>query len=222
VDYPCEKCGAVVEDGQPFCPQCRAPQIHVRIAAVEDEPALAVNDVVNGTVDGSSVRVTEVADFGRLPVAQPSWLDRGVAVRAALKAGVLGIFIGMIPVLGIVLTGSLAVYFYRREKGLAPAVGVGSRVGAAAGVVAFAINSLLIVIRIVALHGQQQYIDDITKVAQMVGYSVTDPDIQASIHNLLTPAGLALTLFFGMIFTVALSALGGAVAALIFRPSSRP
>ena len=120
-----------------------------------------------------------------------------------------------------VLTGSLAVYFYRRDKGSPPAAGVGWRVGAAAGVVAFAINSLLLIIRVVVLHGQQQYVESITKVAQMVGYNPADPDIQAGIHNLVTPGGMALTFFFGMIFTVVLAAVGGAMAALVFRPSTR-
>ena len=176
---------------------------------------------VNDAGSRSSLRVPSLPPIDRLPALQPGLSDQSIAGRAALKAGLLSIFIGMIPVLGIVLTGSLAVYFYRRDKGSFPAVRVGWRVGAAAGVVAFAINALLLVIRIVLLHGQQQYIESVTKLAQMVGYNAADPDIQAGIHNLVTPAGMAFTFFFGMIFTVALAALGGALAAMIFRSSSR-
>jgi hypothetical protein len=218
VDHPCDKCGALVEDGRPFCPQCRAPQIHVQIAIPAGE---TVPDLTE-TGEELSVRITQVADFDRPPATQQSLVDRAVAVRAAVKAGILGVFIGMIPVLGIVLTGSLAVYFYRREKGLAPATRIGARVGAAAGVVAFAINSLIIIVRIFALHGQQEYIDAITKIAKALGYNTADPAIHSGIQNLLTPSGLAMTFFFGMIFTVMLAALGGAIAALFFRPSSRP
>jgi len=54
----------------------------------------------------------------------------------------------MIPFLGIVLTGSLAIFFYRRENGVPPPAALGSRLGGAAGVVAFAINALMITIRI--------------------------------------------------------------------------
>ena len=86
-------------------------------------------------------------------------MDRAVAVRAALKAGVLGVFIGMIPFLGIVLTGALAVFFYRRESGCVLPAALGSRLGGAAGVVVFAINALLITIRIFVFHPQQEYID---------------------------------------------------------------
>lgn len=96
------------------------------------------------------------------------------------------------------------------------------RLGAAAGVVAFAINSALIAIRIFTLHAGKEYMDGIFKVAQTLGYNTTDPEIQAAIHNLFTPAGLAATFFFGMIFAVFLSAIGGAVMAFVLRPSPRP
>jgi hypothetical protein len=149
-----------------------------------------------------------------------SALDRGKAVRAALKAGVLGVFIGMIPLLGMVLTGALAVFFYRRENRVSPATALGSRLGGAAGVVAFAINALMITIRIFVFHAQQEYIDAILKIAQRFGANVADPDIQASIHNLFTPSGLAITFFFVMIFTVVLASVGGALASLLNRPRS--
>jgi hypothetical protein len=147
-----------------------------------------------------------------------SAMDRRIAVRAALKAGVLGVFIGMIPFLGIVLTGTLAVFFYRRENGFVLPAALGSRLGGAAGVVAFAINALLITIRIFVFHAQQEYTDYILKIAQRFGANAADPEIQASIHNLFTPTGLAITLFFGMIFTVVLASVGGALASLFSRP----
>lgn len=217
MDHPCEKCGAAVEDGRPFCPQCRAPQIHVQFAVPDDDAAAVLSTAAGPPSDA----FPQIPDFNRATATPPNLFDRGVAVRSALKAGLLGVFIGMIPVLGIILTGSLGVFFYRRAKGIAPATRIGARVGAAAGVVSFAINSLMIVVRIFSLHAQQEYIDAVTKVAQAVGYNTTDPVIQASIRNLVSPAGLALTFFFGMVFTIMLSALGGAVAALLFRPSSR-
>ena len=147
-----------------------------------------------------------------------SAMDRGVAVRAALKAGVLGVFIGMIPLLGIVLTGAMAVYFYRRESRFVLPAALGARLGGAAGVVAFAINALLITIRIFVFHAQQEYIDLLTRFAQTVGANAADPDFQATIHNLFTPSGLAITFLFGMIFTVALASVGGALASLFMRP----
>jgi hypothetical protein len=145
-------------------------------------------------------------------------MDKNVAVRAALKAGALGVFIGMIPLLGIVLTGALAVFFYRRENGFALPAALGSRLGGAAGVVAFGINALMITVRIFVFHAGKEYTDNILKIAEKFGVNVADPDIQASIHNLFTPSGLAITFFFGMILTVVLASVGGALASLLQRP----
>jgi hypothetical protein len=212
VEHPCQKCGTTVEDGRPFCPQCRAPQIHVQVAISDAEVAPGLNRAPDEFSPEIAVE-TRQASSG-------SALDRGKAVRAALKAGVLGVFIGMIPLLGMVLTGALAVFFYRRENRVSPATALGSRLGGAAGVVAFAINALMITIRIFVFHAQQEYIDAILKIAQRFGANVADPDIQASIHNLFTPSGLAITFFFVMIFTVVLASVGGALASLLNRPRS--
>jgi len=147
-----------------------------------------------------------------------STMDRSIAVRAALKAGVLGVFIGIIPFLGIVLTGAVAVFFYCRELRSGLPAALGARLGGAAGVVTFAINALLITIRIFVFHAQQEYVDAILKIAQKFGANAADPDLQASIHNLFTPLGLAITFFFGMIFTAVLASAGGALASLFLRP----
>jgi MFS family permease len=210
VEHPCQKCGTTVEDGRPFCPQCRAPQIRVQVAISDAEVAPGLNRAPDEFSPETAVE-TRLASSG-------SAMEKGKAVRAALKAGVLGVFIGMIPLLGMVLTGALAVFFYRRENRVSPATALGSRLGGAAGVVAFAINALMITIRIFVFHAQQEYIDAILKIAQRFGANAADPDIQASIHNLFTPAGLAITFFFGMIFTVVLASAGGALASLINRP----
>jgi len=215
VDHSCAKCGAAVEDGRPFCPQCRAPQILVQLAVPISETAR------EGLSGDAFARIPQNASLDSPLALQPSLLDRGAATRAAVKAGVLGFFVGLIPLLGIVLTGSLAVYFYKREKGLVPTAGIGSRLGGAAGVVSFGINSVLIIVRFFVFHAQREYIETMLKIAQAVGYNPADPEIQAAVRNLFTPSGLVLTFFFGMIFTVALAALGGALAALALRHRSR-
>ena len=209
----------MVEDGRPFCPQCRAPQIHVQVAVPKAEIDAGLNPAP-GELSPEIPAETGLASSRTRPAGSTmaGTIDRGIAVRAALKAGVLGVFIGMIPFLGIMLTGALGVFFYRRENGFALPAALGARVGGAAGVVAFAINALLITIRIFLFHAQQEYVDAILKVAQRFGANAADPDIQASIHNLFTPSGLALTLFFGMIVTVALASVGGALASLFLRP----
>lgn len=140
-------------------------------------------------------------------------MDRRVAVRAAIKAGVLGVFIGMIPVLGIVLTGSLAVYFYRRERGFVLTAALASRLGGAAGIVVFAINAVCTIL-VIVFHAQQKCIDGLVAIAQQLGVNTADPNFQAGIRNLFTPSGLVTT----FIFALALASLGGALASLFMRP----
>jgi len=154
-----------------------------------------------------------LASSGPPPAPSGSTMDRGMAVRAALKAGVLGVFIGILPLLGIVLTGALAVYFYRRESGLVLPAALGARLGGAAGVVVFAINALF-TIPIIVFHAQEECIASIVKIAQKYGVDTSTPQFQASVHSLFTPSGLAA--FF--IFALLLASLGGALASLFLRP----
>jgi hypothetical protein len=189
----------------------------VPVAISDGEIAAGLNPVVEEVSPQIAVE-TKLASSQTRQASSRTAMDRGIAVRAALKAGVFGVFIGMIPFLGIVLTGSLAIFFYRRENGVPPPAALGSRLGGAAGVVAFAINALMITIRIFIFHAQQEYIDAILKLAQRLGANAADPDIQASVHNLFTPLGLAISFFFVMIFTVVLASVGGALASLLLRP----
>jgi len=189
----------------------------VQVAISDTEVAAGLNPAL-GEFSPAIAAEARVASPQTRRASSGSAMDRGMAVRAALKAGVLGVFIGMIPLLGMVLTGALAVFFYRRENRVSPPTALGSRLGGAAGVVAFAINALMVTIRIFIFHAQQEYIDAILKIAQRFGANAADPDIQASIHNLFTPSGLVITFFFGMIFTVVLASVGGALASLLNRP----
>jgi hypothetical protein len=130
---------------------------------------------------------------------------------------VLGIFVGMIPLLGVVLTGALAVYFYRRESKLVLPAALGARLGAAAAIVTFGISALLLMVRIFVFQGQQEYIKSLMQIAQGMGINAADPDFQTGIHNLFTPVGLVMTLFFWMLITVVLGLMGGALASLLQR-----
>ena len=196
----------MVEDGRPFCPHCRAPQVRVLIEPQAAEP-------VNGPSSADAyVRIPSISSAVR------GGLDRRIAVRAAIQAGLLGLIISLIPFLGVVLTGALAVVLYRRAGGGVLSASAASRVGAAAGTVSFAISSFFMVVRIVVFHAQREYHDMIMKVAQSFGLDPKGPDVQEMIHMMTTPAGLAVTLLFSFIIGVALAAIGGAVAGSLIKP----
>ncbi len=211
MDHACYQCGSIIEDGRPFCPHCRAPQISVQISVPS-------NQAISVSAEDLPSRISLETVLSDDPVQQAASrrvLDKRAAVHAALKAGVLGVFIGIIPFLGIVITGYLAVYFYRRQSGLVPIASLSSRVGGAAGVVAFAINAILMTVRIFIFHAQQEYVDLLTQFAHKVGADASD--IQASIRNLFTPTGLIVSLFFWMLIAVALASIGGALASFFLR-----
>jgi hypothetical protein len=176
------------------------------------EPQTA--DAIPGGAAGPSYPEVSITS----PAARSGELDRRIAARAAIQAGLLGLLISMLPFLGIVLTGALAVVLYRRAGGSTLSAGAASRLGAAAGTVSFAISSFFMVVRIVVFHAQQEYQDVMMKVAQTFGLDPKGPDVQEMIHMMMTPTGLALTLFFSFIIGVALAAIGGALAASLARP----
>lgn len=144
-------------------------------------------------------------------------LDRRVAVPAALKAGILGVLLGIIPFLGIALTGALAVFFYRRGNRIPLSPGLGSRLGGAAGAVSFLISAAFTIVQVFVFHAYKQSEDGLLKLLTVLGVDPADSRIQAMVHELFTPSGMAISLPFGLILTVAMAAIGGAIAAAILR-----
>jgi hypothetical protein len=187
--------------------------------------ATVVEEVVapaNGEEDGYPLRIPGADDLGRSRPIQSRQFDRRAAARSALKAGALGGVIGVIAApLGVVLAGTLAVFFFRREKGFVPPVRLGWWIGTAAGVVTFAIDYGLMLIQIFVQHAQQDYIQKVLKMWQDLGANTSDPSIQASIHILFTPLGLVLTFVFGLILPALLAGVSGAVSAKIMAPGTR-
>jgi hypothetical protein len=140
-------------------------------------------------------------------------MDSRIASRAALKAGALGVFIAAIPFIGMMLTGALAVFFYRRKSGFILPAALGARLGGAAGVVVFAVSALF-VISIVVLHAQQECIEMMMTTLQRFGTNTADPVIQANIRNVFTLSGQALSFLVAVVF----GSVGGALASFLLRP----
>ena len=217
VEHRCQQCGTTVEDGRPFCPQCRAPQISVKVAVADDEVAPGVNSSRDQYPPDIPVETRLASSQARL-TSSDRMMNRTIAARAAIKAGVLGFVMGIfLPLLAIVLAGALSVYFYRRESGLVLSTALGSRLGGAAGVVAAALQSIYFVVWLFVFHNQKTYIDSLTRFLHSIGADASLPDIQASIHILFTPGGLAVGLFFVMLVALVLSSVGGALASLWMR-----
>jgi len=211
-----------VEDGRPFCPQCRAPQIHVQMAGSAVEAPDSESPASDAAAT-SPIRIPSISTSYRPAEAPPGLIDRGVALRAALKAGALGGVVGMIlPPVGLVLAGTVAVFSYRRERGLFLGARIGWRVGGAAGALAFAIDYVLEIVRIFTTHSQQQIIDQAVKTWQSLGVNSNDPGFQTGMRMLFTPGGMLIGLVSGMLIAALVAGLSGWITAAIITPRTRP
>jgi hypothetical protein len=210
VEHPCQQCGTTVEDGRPFCPQCRAPQIQVLGTVPTDDVGAGLDSGLDKASPGQ--RPNPRRDLPR-PLA--TTIESRTAARSALKAGLLGILLGAIPFIGIALTGALAVFFYRRKSGLSLPAVLGARLGGAAGFVVWGTGAFF-ALATVLLHAQQQCIDAMTAAFQKFGANTADPGFQASIHSVFTPSGQATALFIAVVS----ASIGGALASLLMRPSN--
>ena len=136
------------------------------------------------------------------------------------KAGLIGVLLGVIPFLGSVLTGMLAVWFYRRAGGQPLNGRRGARLGSAAATVAFAISASYLVVQVFVFHAQAASEEAMTRLMAALGANLSDPEVQAAIHRLFTPSGLVSSLVLTLVVSVALGAFGGLLAA-ISRPRRR-
>jgi hypothetical protein len=213
VAHPCEQCGTEVEDGRPFCPQCRAPQVRVEFAALPPVAVPARSDL--GTVPDhlNSATLRSSAD--------PAFF------RTALQAGLLGVMANLIPFgLGMVLTGILAALLYHRSNAGTLRSGKAARLGAMAGAIAFAATALLTVLAIILLNSQQKFYDVMMQAIEQGVANQSDQEVQAFLQWLHTPQGFGTILAFGMLLALLLSmlfsAVGGVIGSTLFRDRSRP
>jgi len=213
VEHSCAKCGSIVEDGRPFCPQCRAPQVRVQVAGPPEQAGVAPLLDSRTTPDP-----LERLAYG-LPVGSRLF-------RVALQAGLLGVIANLIPLgLGMVLTGILAALLYHRAFGQRLPAAKAGRLGAMAGAIAFAVSSLLTVLAIVVFHAQDQFRDFLMKAIDQRAAS-SPPEAQAVLQWMHTPNGfatvLALSTVFALALSVLLAAIGCMVGAVLFRERNRP
>jgi hypothetical protein len=212
VDHSCDKCGASLEEGVAFCPQCSAPQI--RVSGREQIPEMEV--------PGQAIPPAEAdIDTIQWPHALPS----------AAQAGLIAAILMLIPLggfgLGMIAAGVLSVLLYRRRvpaANLTP--GMGARLGAVSGTLGFAIFSIFTAIEVALFHNGGELRADLLQAVQQSASRSSDPQAQQILEYLKSPPGLALVMTLGLMVMfgafLIFSSLGGAIGAALLRRKHHP
>jgi hypothetical protein len=214
MEQSCYKCGQLVEEGIPFCPHCAAPQIRVVVAQTAPNVAVALE-----TATAPALPASQTVPVLALPVR---WSDAvQPCALAALIASVAMVLKLMAPVIAAPGAGFLAVAFYRRRHPeIALRAASGARLGAICGFFSSGITAVLLAFRVAVLHESAAIRNELLEAIQQSAVRYSDPQFQASIDFLRSPAGLmimlAALLVFGLIFLVLLGTLGGALGGAAF------
>ena len=212
MEHPCYKCGAAVEDGTAFCPQCNAPQIRVGFGESEAEP-IAASDLAS-----------------RLSPVPKGTIQWSQALPATALAGVIAALLMFIPLgafgLGMAAGGILAVLFYRRRNpGVDVTPGMGARMGAVTGALGFGVFAVFTAIEVLVFHSGGQLRAALLEAIQQSAARSSEPQAQQLLEYLKSPPGLALMMGLGLLLMfvvfLVLSCLGGALAAALLRHRNR-
>jgi hypothetical protein len=210
VEYPCHQCGAAVEQGTAFCPQCRAPQIRV---AVPEAVSLS------GTTSDSPLPPY----FASALTNRIEWSQ---ALPATALAGLIAAVLMMTPLagfgLGMLIGGSMSVVFYRRRIPMAHVTpGMGARLGMVTGILGGSIFAALLSIGTMLFHAWDTIRGKLIEVVEQTAARNPDPQAQQAMEFFKSPEGIVLLLTTALIGTliafVIFSGLGGALGAALLR-----
>jgi hypothetical protein len=213
VEYPCHQCGADVEQGTAFCPQCRAPQIRVAV------PETATLSGITSDPAVSSLP----AYFGSPLTTRIEWSQ---ALPATALAGLIAAVLMMTPLagfgLGMLIGGSLSVVFYRRRIPVANVTpGMGARLGMVSGILGGGIFAALLSIGTMLFHAWDGIRAKLIEVIEQTAARNPDPQAQQALEFFKSPEGIVLLLTTALIGTlmafVIFSGLGGALGATLLR-----
>ena len=213
MEHPCYRCATAVEDGVAFCPQCSAPQIRVGGGTTTETVAVSETPLS----DPSSSRTV-------VPAAPIHWPQ---ALSSAARAGVIAAILMIIPLgasvgLGMLAAGFLSVLFYRRRVPNAnPGPGMGARLGAVSGALAFVFFGLLTAL----FRAGSEFRSALGQAVEQAAARNSDPQAQQLFEYLKTPQGLDLVLIMGVIMMLIVflmvSSLGGAIGAAMLHRKDR-
>ena len=194
-------CGAQLPEDARFCHKCGRPQ--------RDEPVLVEDPPEVQPI------LAPLPMAPPPPVEAPISFRNATAVRVAVLAGVpvflLSAVAGPLMLAVPVAGGFFAVYLYRRRTGQRVSVVAGARLGWIAGIIVFAILTMLLTMLVLMLSQPDLVQNMRDQMAKMS--SISPEEVTKRIDLLRTPSSLALVLLDAFLTYTLLTALGGAVGA---------
>jgi len=194
-------CGAQLPEDARFCHKCGRPQREEPVL-VEEQPEV-------------QPILAPLPAAPPPPIEAPISFRNATAVRVAVLAGVpvflLSAVAGPLMLAVPVAGGFFAVYLYRRRTGQRVSVVAGARLGWIAGIIVFAILTMLLTMLVLMLSQPdlvQSMRDQMAKMS-----SISPEEVTKRIDLLRTPSSLALVLLDAFLTYTLLTALGGAVGA---------
>ena len=218
MEYPCHQCGAAVEQGTAFCPQCRAPQIRVAVPEI----------VIPSGIASDSTVTSLPAYFGAPLTTRIEWSQ---ALPATALAGLITALLMMTPLayfgFGMLIGGSLSVVFYRRRVPVANVTpGMGARLGMVSGALGGGIFAALLSVGTTLFHAWDSVRAKLIEVVQQTAARNPDPQTQQALEFFKSPDGIVLLLTTALIGAlmafVIFSGLGGALGAAFLRRKEHP
>ena len=159
--------------------------------------------------------------------APPHAVDWRLGLSAAAVGGLAAGLASALPRVGVgcglwmLAGGALAVSFYQRRRPLQVITrGAGARIGALTGVVAYFVYAAFTVVQVTVFHQGGRLREQLRQSMEQSAGSNPDPQVQAMVQWMMTPAGVAtfvtvsmLLMFIGFVlFCTA----GGALGASLF------
>jgi hypothetical protein len=218
VEHPCYKCGAQVEEGVAFCPQCNAPLIRV---------ATPIADTSADVIEATPPFLPTIP----IPSSHGLGLQWSRAFAPAAMAGIVASAITLLPLgafFGMFIGGALSVILYRwREPGSQLTNRMGARLGAMSGAFGFAVFIVFAAIAASLPGGGAKLQEALQQSVDLAAKRSSDPAVaQQMLQMFKSPEGLAALMLIGLAVTfvgfVILSSLGGLLSAAWVRRRQGP
>lgn len=220
MDLVCHRCSATLEPEAYYCLTCGAPQIRY----VADEGEAAQMTPEGGVNIHAGAAGTGASVSWKMAIRIAALLGTAVGILSALLAAgsVLWVAVGAVVAMGI---------YHRRRPLTALGPRVGARVGALFGLiaatVAFAANSVLLVVQRYGLHQGNTIDTQLTSIVKQAAARAATMDPQAPVTSFtnfwLSAEGriglILLTMAFLSVLIVLFAIAGGVLGAQIYRSS---